>query len=868
MQKCVFFLFLCTNFYVFGQNQYAGVVKDFDTNEALPYVNIGILNKGIGTVTNENGRFLFDFDFSKISKTDTIQISSVGYETIQKVIGDLNFKSANNKILLVPDVFGLDEVVLSPDSQQIRQQKVGFYMGDSRKYGYWRGGTSLGAEMVTNIKASKRPRQLNEFTFEILKNLSDGLRLRVNVYRGDTQYPEIKINKKNIFFTLTQKYGVVTIDLTPYEIYVDDDFRVGLELVNVFGEKIDLTLSGSDDPGTSYRRYASQDEWHRYRNDALAFAVNTTVFDKDDLITRNKESLVKEQQQVTKKDKVSGMVFNKGNPLVNVDVRVEGKEESASTDENGRYSINATLGDVITFNFLDMETVSRKVLETTFGINVSMQVKVTELDGVTVTKREKVKKTQEELFENYNKNPELIKTSFGILDKNVSAVSLNILDEGEFKATSINILEAVSGKFPGVRLATINNPNAPASAYDTNAVLFGRVGGSILNIKPMVYEIDGVLQVDVPRQLNMDNVKRIAILPGLAASSRYGNIAVGGVVIINTKVNNFSPGEEDEVVDQLRVKDNNYKDDAISQKQAKRNWPNYLKKMYAADSYVKAKEVFQGFSKNFSSSPYFLIDSYVYFKKYWKSTIDVDTMISDNAAIFDKDLPSLTALAYTYEKTGEFKKAELVYLKLFKLRPNNAQSYLDLARNYTALGDDNKALGLYTRYNHLLNKEFLQVNTKGLHDIIVTEFGNLTRRTDDSDTKNLTDLSNIETDILTGTRVVLDWNESKADFEVQIVNPRNRYFSWKNSPDMDGENDDETIFSKEFFIDDYMQGDWLLNINYKGAETTDPMYLKATIFFNYGLPNQRSTVQLFRLHLKNVNQQLFTLSGNPISFAK
>ena len=869
MQKCIFFLFLCTSFYVNGQSQYDGVIKDLETNKAMPYVNIGVANKGVGTVTNENGEFSLFFDFRRISKSDTIQISSVGYKTIKKTINDLNLKLKKHSILMEPDVFGLDEVVLSPNSQQIRQRKVGYYIGKSRKVGYWRGGTSLGAEMVTKIKVTKRPRQLNEFSFKVLKNLSDSLRLRVNVYKGDTSFPEVKLNTENIFYTLKKKFGEVSIDLTPYEIYVDNHFSIGLELVNVYGERIDFTLRATDDPGTSFRRYASQDEWHRYRNDALAFTVNTTIFDKDDLIAGMEEDVFFGQDAVrTLPHDISGMVFNKGVPLVNVDVRVEGKDMATSTDEKGRYSINAALGDVITFNFLDMETVSRKVLETTFGINISMQVKVTELDAVTVTERKRVRKTQEELFIEYNSNPNLIKTSFGILDKKISGVSLYILDEGEFSSSAVNILEAVSGKFPGVKVADVGDPRKFASPYDVNAVLFGRGGSSILNAKPMVYEVDGFLATEVPRHIDMSTVKRIAVLQGLAASSKYGNIAAGGIVVINTKINNFSPKEDGRIIDQLRVRDNIYQKNAISQKQAKRNWPNYLKKLHASVSFDEAKEVFEDYFKNFSNSPYFLIDSYVYFKKRWNDKTEIDLIVSENQAIFDNDIPAMSALAYAFEKVGELKEAELEYQKIFKLRPNHAQSYLDLARSYLALGANDKALGLYSRYNYLLNQEFLQVNSEGLHEIILTEFGNLTRLEQGSVKEKTNAIKDLQTEILTGTRIVLDWNEPKADFEVQFVNPKNRFFSWINSPSKEGRNVKETIFSKEFFIDDYMIGDWLLNINYKGAETTDPMYLKATIFFNYGLPNQRSTVQLFRLHLKNVNQQLFTLSGNPISFAK
>ena len=221
----------------------------------------------------------------------------------------------------------------------------------------------------------------------------------------------------------------------------------------------------------------------------------------------------------------------------------------------------------------------------------------------------------------------------------------------------------------------------------------------------------------------------------------------------------------------------------------------------------------------------------------------------------------MTGLGYAFEKTGELKRAELVYKKLFKLKPNHPQSYLNLARVYSESGLKNKSIRLFAQYNYLLNQEFLNADTEGSHSIIQTEFNNLTRLANDSIAKKTKAITNIDVTPDIGTRIVLDWNEPKAEFEVQFVNPMNRYFTWSNTPALAVENGKEIIFSKEYFIDDYMVGDWLVNVNYKGAITSDPMYMKATIFYDYGLPSQRSEVALFRLHLKNVNQQLITLQN-------
>ena len=124
--------FLCSNFYVIAQDQFNGIVKDRDTGQEMPYVNVGVVNKRVGTVSKENGKFSLLIDFKKISKLDTLQISSVGYKTIKKSVGELNLMNTKYEtILMTKDVFELDEVVLTADSQKISQRKVGYYIGKS-----------------------------------------------------------------------------------------------------------------------------------------------------------------------------------------------------------------------------------------------------------------------------------------------------------------------------------------------------------------------------------------------------------------------------------------------------------------------------------------------------------------------------------------------------------------------------------------------------------------------------------------------------------------------------------------------------------------------------------------------------------------
>jgi hypothetical protein len=72
----------------------------------------------------------------------------------------------------------------------------------------------------------------------------------------------------------------------------------------------------------------------------------------------------------------------------------------------------------------------------------------------------------------------------------------------------------------------------------------------------------------------------------------------------------------------------------------------------------------------------------------------------------------------------------------------------------------------------------------------------------------------------------------------------------------------------EELIDGSLPGSWQVNIKYLGNKSLTPTYLKASIYYNYGEVSQRKEVKLFKLSLKNVNQELFKLVSSPALVSK
>ena len=117
------------------------------------------------------------------------------------------------------------------------------------------------------------------------------------------------------------------------------------------------------------------------------------------------------------------------------------------------------------------------------------------------------------------------------------------------------------------------------------------------------------------------------------------------------------------------------------------------------------------------------------------------------------------------------------------------------------------------------------------------------------------------------TRIIFEWSQYNAEFELQIVNPQKRYFTWSHT-----QNTEPTRFGmekmqgyglEEFFITSKDRGEWLFNLSYFGKKTSDnttPTYMKITVFKNFGKPDQSRKVTNLVLHELNKKETVLKLA--------
>ena len=72
---------------VLGQKDYKGKVIDANTQKVIPFVNIGIVAQGIGTVSDEDGLFHLYFEKDEVAPTAVVLFFRLGVRSFKHPSG-------------------------------------------------------------------------------------------------------------------------------------------------------------------------------------------------------------------------------------------------------------------------------------------------------------------------------------------------------------------------------------------------------------------------------------------------------------------------------------------------------------------------------------------------------------------------------------------------------------------------------------------------------------------------------------------------------------------------------------------------------------------------------------------------------------
>lgn len=205
---------------------------------------------------------------------------------------------------------------------------------------------------------------------------------------------------------------------------------------------------------------------------------------------------------------VTGTVSDDFGPLADAEVTVRGGDESTYTDDNGRFTIDANVGDVIVV---------------TDAMNTSQDFKVTKLNMGAL----KFGGTAVEL--------DVITVTGSVFDPTSNSVSgVTIIDQKAIESLtpSMSVDQMLAGKVAGLN-SVGQQGGAPGGM--ANVIVRGALG---LNggVKSPLYVVNGAyLNWDDVNSINPNDIESIEVLKEAAKLAVFGSRGANGVVVIKTK---------------------------------------------------------------------------------------------------------------------------------------------------------------------------------------------------------------------------------------------------------------------------------------------------------------------------------------------
>lgn len=267
MKKLLFTLLLLPSLAI-AQVVVFGRVTDTKTGDGIAYVNIGIVGKNKGTVSDIKGQFSLSISDSLLD--DSLKFSMAGYLSKSFKVSDFTGTYPN------PVNVKLEAAVIKLEEFQVYSTKLKEkILGNKTESMAMRAGFSsneLGNEVGIPIKKGKNPIYIQEVRVFIAENLYDTLKFRINIYKMNKGLPGEKILNHSVIAHTTLKKGRLTVDLKKYNIVAHEDIFVAIEWIENLGKE-GLYFSASFNSKGLLARHTSQGNWEKVGPISLGISI-------------------------------------------------------------------------------------------------------------------------------------------------------------------------------------------------------------------------------------------------------------------------------------------------------------------------------------------------------------------------------------------------------------------------------------------------------------------------------------------------------------------------------------------------------------------------------------------------------------------
>ncbi|MGG5504921.1 SusC/RagA family TonB-linked outer membrane protein [Myroides odoratimimus] len=230
---------------------------------------------------------------------------------------------------------------------------------------------------------------------------------------------------------------------------------------------------------------------------------------------------------------ISGTVSDNSGVLIGAIVQVKGTDVATTTDSSGKYSLNASSGDILVISYIGYKT-KEIVITANLIYNINLLQDEDVLSEVVINAG-----------------------YYSVKDREKTGSIARVTAKDIELQPVINPLQAIQGRMAGVNIT--QNTGVPGGGFDIQ--IRGRNSlrdyrNSNLNANTPLYVIDGVViptsnlktsslartilpynETNVLNSINPSDIESIEILKDADATAIYGSRGANGVVLITTKKN-------------------------------------------------------------------------------------------------------------------------------------------------------------------------------------------------------------------------------------------------------------------------------------------------------------------------------------------
>ena len=296
-----------------------------------------------------------------------------------------------------------------------------------------------------------------------------------------------------------------------------------------FSQKFSFDIKGESIKDILTKIEESSDYKFLYRSDAIDVdrqitinindenieSILTRIFDQGDVIYKifDDNLIVISKKTAGQQQSVTGRVTDgsTGEPLIGVNVSIEGTTTGAITDINGNFILQRPAkGATVSFSFIGYIT-QKVIYDNENVIDLKLSPEVLSLQEVVVI-------------------------GYGTQKKATLTGSIvNVAGDEIKKSPTANVTSSLSGKLPGL---TVSQRNGEPGRDDPDILIRGtgtfdsNLNDGINPSAPLII-IDGVERGQIGR-LNPEDIESISVLKD-ASAAIYGARAANGVIIVTTK---------------------------------------------------------------------------------------------------------------------------------------------------------------------------------------------------------------------------------------------------------------------------------------------------------------------------------------------